>query len=331
MKKRTGMVIGIMAVTFALTLSAWQVSAETDANPDGVVAKVNGTAITQAELNRSLNALRQRAASSGKPLGKDQLARLKSQTLERLIGAELLYQQSKKEGIKVDNEQVDKKFAQWKKRFPNDAEYKKVLDTLHVTPADIKNEIRRGLYIEKFIDKEFKEKTKIPDKEIKAFYDGHPDFFKQPEQVRARHILIKVGPNADKSEKEAALKKIKDIQKKQEEGKDFAELAKEYSEGPSAAKGGDLGYFRREQMVKPFSDAAFALEPGQVSDVVKTRFGYHLIKVEDKKAASTAPYESVKEKLAQYLKQQKMEKEIGAYVEKLKKKSKIELFSGAGS
>jgi len=331
MKNKAGALISILAVTFALTLSARHVLAEKKEDPNQPVAKVNGETITRAELDRSLTAVRQRAAMSGRSLSNEQLSKLKSQTLERLIGAELLYQESQKEGIKIDEEQVQKEFEKWKKRFPSDADYKKVLKELHVTETDVKDGIKKSLCIRKFVDEKFKEKTKIPDKEVKAFYDQHPDFFKQPEQVKARHILIKVAPDAKESEKEEALKKIKGIQEKQKGGKDFAELAKEYSEGPTASKGGELGYFKREQMAKPFSDAAFALEPGQVSDVVKTRYGYHLIKVEEKKPASTAPYESVKEIFAQYLKQQKMTEEIKTYVDKLKEESKIELFSEPGS
>lgn len=331
MKKVTGMVIGVMAVTFALTLSARQVSAEKSADPSQAVAKVNGKAITEAELDRSLSVARQRAAGSGRPINDEQLAQLRKQTIEKLIGTELLFQASEKEGIKVDKEQVSKRFEDWKARFPNEAEYEKVLKELDVTQEDVRSEIKRGLAIQKLIDEKFKEKAKIPEKDIKAFYDGHPDFFKQPEQVKARHILIKVDPDAEKSEKEEALKKIKDIQEKQKDGKDFAELAKEYSEGPSSTKGGDLGYFSRQQMVKPFSDAAFAMKPGEVSDVVETRFGYHLINVEDKKPETTAPYDSVKEKIGKYLKQQKMQEEIAQYVDQLKKEGNVEILPKAGS
>jgi len=144
--------------------------------------------------------------------------------------------------------------------------------------------------------------------------------------VKASHILIKVEPKATESEKEDALKKIRDVQKKQIKGDDFAKLAKEYSQGPSNAKGGDLGYFKRGQMVPAFEEVAFKLKPGEVSDIVKTRFGYHLIKVVDKKPESTVPYEEIKDRLGQYLKQEKVQKEIKQLVEKLRKDAKVEMF-----
>ena len=103
-------------------------------------------------------------------------------------------------------------------------------------------------------------------------------------------------------------------------------LAREYSEGPSSVKGGDLGYFGRGQMVKPFEDVAFALEIGELSDVVETRFGYHLIKVTGKKPETVIAYADIKERLQQYLKDEKVQQEVNAYVEDLKTKAKVEKF-----
>ena len=109
-------------------------------------------------------------------------------------------------------------------------------------------------------------------------------------------------------------------------GEEFAVLAKEFSEGPSSANGGDLGNFRRGQMVKPFEEAVFTLRPGEVSDIVETEFGYHLIKVIDKKPETTIAYEDIKDRLEQHLKQEKVQREVSLYVEKLKEKAKVERF-----
>jgi peptidyl-prolyl cis-trans isomerase C len=106
-------------------------------------------------------------------------------------------------------------------------------------------------------------------------------------------------------------------------------LAKEFSECPSNIKGGDLGYFGRGKMVKPFEDAAFALKTGEVSDIVETRFGYHLIKVVDKKPASVMGYEDVKDQVGQFLKKQKTGKELKGYIEELRKKAVIEKVSAS--
>ncbi|MBK5101874.1 MAG: peptidyl-prolyl cis-trans isomerase [Desulfobacteraceae bacterium] len=178
--------------------------------------------------------------------------------------------------------------------------------------------------IQQFIDRQFAQKVTISGEETKSYYDSHLDSFKQPEEVKASHILIKIDSQAKESQKTEARKKLEEVQKKLNKGDDFAALAKEFSQGPSSAKGGDLGYFRRGQMVKPFEEAAFALRPGEVSDIVETRFGYHLIKIFDKRPETTMAFKDIKEKLQQYLKQGKVREQVSAYVEELKGKAKVE-------
>ena len=324
MQGNRGTWIKAIAIAIVLTTVGWQASAADKKQPsEDKIAVVNGAVITRSEFNRAVGFARQRALQMGKPLDD---ARLKERILKQLVGGELLYQESKKEGIKVDQKTVDERLEQWKKRFPNEEEYKKALSNLNLSLPQMKEDIKRGMTIEKLIVKRFVDKTTIPEKEIKAYYESHSNLFKQPEQVQASHILIKVEPKAKESEKEDALKKIREIQKKQIKGDDFAKLAKEYSQGPSNVKGGDLGYFKRGQMVPAFEEVAFKLKPGEVSDIVTTRFGYHLIKVVGKKPESTVPYEEIKERLGQYLKQEKVQKEVGQLVEKLRKEAKVEIF-----
>ena len=149
------------------------------------------------------------------------------------------------------------------------------------------------------------DKENISDQEIKSYYQSHKEQFKQKEMVKARHILIKLPQNATKEQLEQAEKKIARIQRELKKGKKFEELAKKYSQGPTSVRGGDLGWFGRGQMVKPFEDAAFNLKPGQVSDPVRTRFGLHLIKVEDYKAPGIKPLSEVKTEIKKTIGQEK--------------------------
>jgi len=313
-----------IAIAIVLTAVGWQASAADKKQPsEDKIAVVNGEVITRSDFDRAVGFAKQRAMQTGQPLDD---AQLKERILKQLVGSELLYQESKKEGIKVDQKAVDERLEQWKKRFPNEEEYKKALSSSNLSVPQMKKDIKRGMTIEKLIVTRFVDKTTVPEKEIKAYYDSNSNLFKQPEQVRASHILIKVEPKAKESEKEDALKKIKEVQKKQKKGDDFAKLAKEYSQGPSNAKGGDLGFFKRGQMVPAFEEVAFKLKPGEVSDIVNTRFGYHLIKVVDKKPESTVPYEETKERLGQYLKQEEVQKGVRQLVDKLRKEAKVETF-----
>ena len=292
----------------------------------GKVAVINGVVITQAHFDKELKVHLERVSRQGKQISEEQITALKKDVLEGLIEREILYQESQKAGIKIDDQKVNDQMAGIRKRFPNEEEFKKALASMGLTEEEVRTQIQRGLAIRGLIDQKVANKIVVTDEETKAYYDGNPQLFKQPEQVKASHILIKVEPTADEATKAAARKKIEDIRKKLTDGGDFAELAKEYSEGPSAPKGGDLGYFRRGQMVKAFDDTAFSMKINEVSGLVETRFGYHLIKVYDKKPEQTLAYADVKDKIAQRLKQEKIEKDAIAYAENLKKDAKIEKF-----
>lgn len=290
------------------------------------IAVVNGSVITWADFDRELRHAQGQLSATGMPLDTSRLTRLKQKVLEQLIGRELLYQESQKRGIKVDKEAINEQLKTLKKQFASEEDFKNILTNMNLSEDTIKSQFKRDGAIQEFIDKEFVEKITIPDKEIKIYYDSNRDLFKQPEQVRASHILINVDPKGDASQKAEALKKIKDVRRRLHKGEDFSALAKQFSQCPSSAQGGDLGYFNRGQMVKPFEKAAFALKSGAVSKIVETRFGYHLIKVVDKKPESIIGYKDVKDELGQYLKQEKVQKEVGLYVGKLKEKAKVERF-----
>jgi peptidyl-prolyl cis-trans isomerase C len=296
-----------------------------DKQPSGEkVAVVNGVVITRDQYDKELQVHLGRVSRQGKQISDDQMAELKKEILEGLIEREVLYQESRKAGIKVNDQRVNDQLAAIKKRFPNDEEFKKSLNSMNLTEDEIQMQIQRGLAIRELIDQKVTDKIVIKDEETKAYYDGNPQFFKQPEQVKASHILIKVEPTADEAAKTEARKKIAEVQQKLKDNGDFAALAKEYSQGPSSARGGDLGYFRRGQMVRPFEEAAFSMKTNEVSDLVETRFGYHIIKVYAKKPDQTLAYADVKDKIAQRLKQEKIEKDATQYVEDLKKGAKVE-------
>jgi len=156
------------------------------------------------------------------------------------------------------------------------------------------------VYIE--IDpKAFEDKIEITDQEIKDYYEYNIDSYSEPKKIKARHILFKLDENAPEEKEKAVREKAQSVLKEAREGKDFAELAKKYSEGPTKSKGGDLGYFSPGQMVKPFEDAAFNLKPGEISDLVRTKFGYHIIKVEDVKEASHKTLEEMRDEIKKTL------------------------------
>jgi len=293
---------------------------------EGKVAVVNGSVITQKDFDRELTSVQQRLLASGRSLGDAQFSELRKNLLENLINMELLYQEAQKSGVTVEDAVVAEHIEKLKTQFGSQEEFKKALEKMNASEPALRAQTKKGLTVKEFVDKKIIQDVVVPDKELRAYYDSHPNSFRQPEQVKASHILIKAEPEAKEEQKALARKKLKEVQKRLEKGEDFAALAKEYSEGPSGAKGGDLGYFGRGQMVKPFEEVVFVLKPGAVSDIVETNFGYHLIKCVDKKTETTVAYGDVKEKLRQYLKQQKGREKMGSYIAKLKEKAKVERF-----
>ncbi len=290
-----------------------------------VVAEVNGVKIKKKQFNREMQYAWRQMLSRGVIPKKEQLAAMRKEVVNSLIDSELLYQDALKKGIKITEKQLDGEMAGIKKKFPNDKAFVDALSRAGMTLEDLKNDIRHGLAVKKLVDDYIAKDVKVSDAEVKKFYDDNPDYFKQPEQVRASHIIVRVPPKAGKKKEQDALDKIKKAQKELKEGKDFAAVAKKYSEGPSASRGGDLGYFQRGQMVKSFEDVAFKMKKDEVSDIVRTRFGFHIIKVTDRKPAGKLAFEKVKDDIKDYLQKQKTQKAVDAYVAKLRKTAKIKV------
>lgn len=158
--------------------------------------------------------------------------------------------------------------------------------------------------------KPFEEQVTITEEAVTQYYNAHKEAYRREERVRARHILIKVDPGAKPEEEGQAKARAEEILRQvKAEGADFAQIAKEVSEDPSSAqRGGDLGYFGRGAMVKPFEEMAFTLQPGEISPLVRTNFGYHIIRVEDKQEAGYQPLEEIKELLTEQLKREEVDK-----------------------
>ncbi len=169
-------------------------------------------------------------------------------------------------------------------------------------------------------------KVDITEADIKTYYAANEKSYTLPERVKVRHILIKVDKAASDEEKKKAREKAEDLLKKIKAGEDFAKLAAEFSDDPgSKGKGGELGFFSRGKMVRPFEDAAFSLKPGEVSGVVETTFGFHIIKVEEKKEAGVEPFEEVREKVRLKLLEDVTRERTKDVLENAMKDAKVEI------
>jgi peptidyl-prolyl cis-trans isomerase C len=289
------------------------------------VATVNGVALSKADYDVEVSRLDKQIAMSGRTPADAEMVVMKQKILDNMIGREVLKQEAAKQGIKADEAEITIQMTELKKKFGSDEEFKNALTKMNVTEDSIRSQFKDELALRKLIEKEVADKITLGPNEAKDFYDKNPEIFKSPEMVRASHILVKVEQGASPEDKAKALEKIKAIQKRIQGGEDFAEVAKQVSDCPSKEQGGDLDFFPREQMVGPFADAAFAMKTGQISDIVETEFGYHLIKDTDRKEAGVMAFEEMKPRIEQHVKSEKVNQQLAQYVDKLKSSAKIEI------
>ena len=287
-----------------------------------VVAKVNGENVTKADFERMLKTIEARA---GQPIPADRRDEIVRGALDQLITYTLLAQESKTRGIKIEDTEIEAKMGELKKQFPTQEAFDKALKQRGMTLDSLRHDARVDLSVNKLMDTEVSTLPGPSDADAKDFYAKNPDKFQEPESVRASHILVRVDEKADAAAKQKARAEIESVLKQVKAGGDFAKLAQEHSQDGSAAQGGDLNYFQKGQMVPAFDKVAFELKPGQVSDIVTTQFGYHIIKVTDHKQGRTVPFEEAEGKIKEFLAGQKKQEHADAFIEGLKKKSKIEV------
>lgn len=287
-----------------------------------IVAKVGEATITRSDLDKALKAMA--ARQQGGELPPEALKQAEAGVLDQLIAAEILYQEGKKAEIKDLDKQVDFRIAQGKGKFQTVAEYEAALKSSGLTENELTALIRKDTVISHFVEKTIVSTVAVTDAEVKTYYDANPAQFKKEAQIKASHILIGVDAGASDADKKTAKGKAEALLKELKAGKDFAAVAKSDSTCPSKEQGGDLGFFGRGQMVKAFEDAAFALKKDEMSDVVETQFGYHIIKLTERKEAETVPLDEVKEKLAEFLKNQKIQQKVAAFVNEQRTKLKVE-------
>jgi peptidyl-prolyl cis-trans isomerase C len=302
---------------------------------DSVAVTVNGVDITEAEVKKVVQPQLARMAQQNKQLppafAQAFEKQIRQQVLDKMIVMKLLDEKVKETNIVVTDEEVTtqiQQIASAQKPPKTVEELKKIVASQGFVFDDWKNELRKQLGKQKLFKSQFPDSVNITEEDAKKHYDENPTQFESKEQVRASHILItpkkeEGSTEATPEEKAKAKVKAEDLLKQIKEGADFAALAKANSDCPSAAKGGDLNFFGPGQMVPPFDKAAFAMEKGKISDLVETRFGYHIIKVTDRKEAGTKSFEQAKAGLILQLTQKKRAEMTQKYVDSLKDAAKI--------
>lgn len=295
-----------------------------------VVAKIGGKSITMQDVQRQEAMLMQQLqgyADSAQIAGMK--ATIQKQAFDNALNRILLEGALAKAGTKADTKTIDERMDTFRKNFVSDEAYNADLAKRGMTADQFRREIEIGILAEELFNKRTASIKPVSEQDARAFYENNEERFVQPERVKASHILLTVNQNdsdTTRAQRKAEAQRILGELKK---GADFAEMARKFSDCPSKQQGGDLGYFERGRMVPEFEKAAFGLKTGQMSGVVETQFGYHIIKAVEHAAASTAPFDQAKQNIMQYLTEQQKQQALTTYFDSLRGASNIQIIDSS--
>jgi peptidyl-prolyl cis-trans isomerase C len=293
--------------------------------PDSeVAARVNDQPITRKEFDETAERNLNRYRNQGHQLQPNIEARIRESVLRRMIEDKIIELKSKEQQIAVTDEELNTKFNEQKTRFRTEEAFKDYLTRSQNTEAQMKEELRRNMLRDRLVEKLSGEVT-VTDDEIKKFYDDNINRFKDREQVKVSRIVVRLAPNATEAERKKAKAKAQGLAKDAKKpNADFAKLARDNSNGPEAATGGDLGMLFKGRMPPEFDAVAFAMKPGEVSDPVETKLGYEIIRVEERKDERTRPIEEVTDTIRTSLLARKRNDKRREILRDLKANAKVE-------
>jgi len=296
--------------------------------PDTVVAKGKDVKVTRNQVDDELIRYKAQAAAHGQNVGPDQETMMERQILEQLIQVQLLQAKATPADKAAGKALAEKRFGEAKKRLGSQEALDRQLKLMGATEQQVLEKWTESAIAETVLKRELK--VNISDADAKKYYDDNPAKFEEPEMVRASHILLmttdpKTNLELTEEQKAAKRKEMEGLLKRARAGEDFAKLAQEYSEDPGSKDKGGEYKFPRGQMVPEFESAAFSLKTNEVSDIITTRYGYHIIKLSEKIPAHKVSFEKAEAEIKDGLAQQALQKQFPNYLAKLKTDAGVEI------
>ena len=317
---RTG--VRILLLIFALGLQS-RALCETTGAANKIVAVVNDEVVTETDLDEpfasTIDELKKEY--SGDEL-KAKTEEARKELLTQMIENKLILQEAKKTNIAASDAEVDQRLRDVKSRFPSEDVFYAELEKTGVSTEILKKRYRENIIMGKLVDHEVRGKVVVTPPEIENYYKKHAEELKAPESVHLRGIVLHIDPG---STEDTVKQKADDVVKLARDGRDFGELAKEYSQGAKAQESGDFGFVEKGQMREDFEKVIFVLKPGEVSDPIKTDTGYYIFKVDEKKESYVRPLPDARADIENIIFRDKAQKRYQDWIEKLKRDAFIQV------
>ena len=310
----------------AALLAGLAPAAAAPAPAEDVVARVNGRPIARRDFDLAVQ-LQFRGRTTD--VGLAELRAVKEKVLERLIDSELLHQKAAKGGSDVADADVDLELRRLREASGSAEGFDAVLVENGVGEAEFRAQIRRSLLITRFVEREVAPRLEVKDEELRLYYDQNPREMSRPERVRVRQILVKA-PADSPPARAAARQKIEAILAELRSGRDFEDLARRHSDGREAPQGGDAGWLTRAAAPPPIERVVFRLPVGETSDIVETRLGYHLLRVEERQPEGPIPFAEAREAIRAKILARERDAKIQEYVAGLREQARIERLIAPG-
>ncbi len=317
-----------------------QSGAEAKLFEDEFLCKGKGVEIRRSELDEAFVVFKANLAANGQAFPEARREEAETQLLDRLVSTKLLVHHASEEDKANAKAQAEKQISEAKQQAGSDDAFQRLLRARAVTPEKYAARVLESAICEEVLNRELKSKVTIPDEQARKFYEDNSQEFERPEMVRVAHVLLSTrdtdtGQELNEDKRKEKKQQLGKILERARNGEDFGALVRQFSDDPgSRGSGGEYTFARaadnpRNAMVREFETAAFSLKTNQISDIVTTQFGYHIIKLHERLPAQKLEFSKIEKDLKEYLARQAVEKQLPAYVDELKKAANLEYQHGA--
>jgi parvulin-like peptidyl-prolyl isomerase len=289
-----------------------------------VVLHVDGAPVYAAEVSMVMQNVESQLRRGGETIDTQKLVAI---AMRRVVEQKLLAEEARRFGLKPDPERVDGMLESAERQAGGAGNLDHNLQAAGSSRDQLKAMLNEMELARVYIAEQIAPTVDVSDDEVKTFYEAHPNLFRHDDVVRARQIVVAVAADADADAVAAARAKAEETRRRALSGEDFGALAKETSDDPAAERGGELGWFTREQAEPSLAEAAFSLSPGEVSDLIRTDHGFHILKIEESRPAGILPLDEVRDKAATVTRQDKIAETVKQLLETLTKTANIEVIS----